>query len=129
LEKKLICTGIFLDVAQAFDTVWHKSLLFKLKNIFLPYYYLLFKSHLQDRHFSVRTGSAISKIYPIYAGVPQGAIAAPLLFNLFTSDQPTATNIITRDFVDDKALLAFHSNLETSSNLIKNHLNLLSTWY
>jgi hypothetical protein len=33
LEKKLICTGVFLDVAQVFGTVWHKILLLKLKTI------------------------------------------------------------------------------------------------
>ncbi|KAL4143539.1 hypothetical protein QTP88_005858 [Uroleucon formosanum] len=129
LEKKLICTGVFLDVAQAFDTVWHEGLLLKLKTFLPPYYYLLFKSYLKDRHFSVRSGSAISEIFPICAGVPQGAVAAPLLFNLYTSDQPTTDYTITGDFADDKALLALHTNPETASNLIQNHLNLLSIWY
>ncbi|KAL4156051.1 hypothetical protein QTP88_000092 [Uroleucon formosanum] len=129
LEKKLICTGVFLDVAQAFDTVWHEGLLLKLKTFLPPYYYLLFKSYLKDRHFSVRSASAISEIFPICAGVPQGAVAAPLLFNLYTSDQPTTDYTITGDFADDKALLALHTNPETASNLIQNHLNLLSIWY
>jgi hypothetical protein len=53
LEKKLICTGAFLDVAQAFDKVRHHGLLFKLKSIFPPSFYLIFKSYLEDRHFSV----------------------------------------------------------------------------
>ena len=26
LEKKKVCSAIFLDVAQAFDKVWHKGL-------------------------------------------------------------------------------------------------------
>jgi hypothetical protein len=129
LEKKLICTGAFLDVAQAFDTVWHKGLIFKLKTILPSYFYLLFKSYLQDRHFTVRSGSTMSKIFLICAGVPQGAVAAPLLFNLFTFDQPTTAHTTTGDFADDKALLALHSNPETATDLIQNHLNLLSTWY
>jgi len=71
LEKKLICTGAFLDGAQAFDTVWHKGLLFKLQTILPLCYYLLFKSYLQGRHFTMRSGSSVSEILPIYAGVPQ----------------------------------------------------------
>lgn len=113
-------------MAQAFDTVWHKGLLLKLKTILSSYYYLLFKSYLQDKHFSVRSGSAISEIFPISAGVPQGAVPVPLLFNLFTSDQPTTSYTTTGDFADDKVLLAFHSNPKTASNIIQNHLNLLS---
>lgn len=69
--------------------MWHKGLLFKLKSILPPYYYLLFKSYLENRHFSIRSGFSLSEISPIQAGVPQGSVAAPLLFNLFTSDQPT----------------------------------------
>jgi hypothetical protein len=34
LESKKYCSGVFLDVAKAFDTVWHRELLFKLKKIF-----------------------------------------------------------------------------------------------
>ncbi|VVC44231.1 Reverse transcriptase domain [Cinara cedri] len=129
LEQKLICSGAFLDMAQAFDKVWHQGLLFKLKTIFPPYYYLLFKSYLEHRHFAVRSGSAISEINPIHAGDSQGAVAAPLLFNLYTSNQPTTNHTITSDFADDKAILALHSEPETASNLIQSHLNLLQTWY
>jgi hypothetical protein len=32
LEEKQYCTAAFLDIAQAFDKVWHTGLLYKLKN-------------------------------------------------------------------------------------------------
>ena len=31
LENKEYCSGVFLDVQQAFDKVWHTALLFKHK--------------------------------------------------------------------------------------------------
>jgi len=38
LETKKYCLGLFFDVAQAFDTVCHDGLLYKLKKIFpAPY--------------------------------------------------------------------------------------------
>ena len=35
LEEKQVCTVLFLDVAKAFDKVWHEGLLYKL-NKMLP---------------------------------------------------------------------------------------------
>ena len=54
LETKKYCSGVFLDVAKAFDTVWHQGLLFKLKKILPAPYYLLLKSYLENRSFKVR---------------------------------------------------------------------------
>jgi hypothetical protein len=34
LEEKTLCTAVFLDVAQAFDKIWHTGLLYKIKNTF-----------------------------------------------------------------------------------------------
>lgn len=120
-----MCTGAFLDVAQAFNRVWHKGLLFKLKSILPPYYYLLFKSYLENRHSTVISGTSMSEISSIRAGVPQGAVSAPLVFNLYTSGQPTTPHTPN----GDKAFLAVHSDPETASNFIQNYLNLLSIWY
>jgi hypothetical protein len=66
-------------------------------------------SYFEDRHFVVRFGSALTKINPIHAGVSQGAAAAPLSFNLYTTDQPTTNHTITGDFVDDKAIMVLNS--------------------
>jgi len=83
----------------------------------------LFKSYLEDRYFTMQSGLELSDITPIRAGVPQGAVALPLLFNLFTSDQPTTPLTITADFADDKAMLALHSDPDIASNLLQHHLD------
>jgi hypothetical protein len=31
MEGNKVCTSVFLDIQQAFDKVWHKGLLYKLK--------------------------------------------------------------------------------------------------
>ena len=46
LEGRDLCTAAFLDVAQAFDKVWHTGLLYKLKTTLPSQYYLLLKTYL-----------------------------------------------------------------------------------
>jgi hypothetical protein len=61
----------------------------------------------------------MSDISPICVGVPQTAVAAPQLFNLFIAVQLTTPNTITGDFPDDKALLAHDSGPELVSQFIQ----------
>jgi hypothetical protein len=69
-EKKQYCPGVFLDVAQLFDRVWQKGLLFKLK-MFLPaLYFLIICSYLENRTYAVRYGNSVSLFYPNKSGVP-----------------------------------------------------------
>jgi hypothetical protein len=129
LEEKQYCIGAFLDVSQAFDRVWHAGLLLKLKLILPASYYLILKSYLEDRFFSVRYGSSTSPPKPINAGVPQGAVTAPLLFNIFISDQPTIPTSLVGDFADDKAIITNNIDLMTASYNIQEYLSLLEKWY
>jgi hypothetical protein len=57
LEENTLCTADFLNVAQAFDKVWHTGLLYKIKSTFPSPYYLLLKSYITDRHFQVKYNS------------------------------------------------------------------------
>lgn len=105
LEEKLYCTGVFQDVSQAFDRVWHSGILYKLKHLLPSHYYLILKSYHENRFFSVRVGSYFSTPTEIKAGILQGAVIAPLLFNIYISDQPTTPHTLIGDFTDDKARL------------------------
>ncbi|KAL4090786.1 hypothetical protein QTP88_025561 [Uroleucon formosanum] len=122
LEKKLYCSCIFLDVAQAFDRVWHEGLQYKLKKCLPSPLYLLIKSYLTDRHFQVQLNSSTSEIAPIKAGVPQGGILSPFLFNIYVADQPTMQQTIVADYTDDKVILSINEDpLIASSNLQIDH--------
>jgi hypothetical protein len=96
-----------------------------LKFILPSTYYLLLKSYIEDRFFSVRYGSSIYSPKPINAGVPQGAVTAPLLFNIFVSDQPTLPTSLITDFADDKAIITDSHDPSIASSHIQEHLSLL----
>ncbi|KAL4141492.1 hypothetical protein QTP88_004122 [Uroleucon formosanum] len=129
LEKKSYCSCVFLDISQAFDRVWHEGLLYKIKPIFHPTYYLLIKSYLIDRYFQVRVGTSLSGTAKINSGVPQGGILSPTLFNIYASDQPTSPNTTVAEFADDKAIISIHENPHIASQNLQLHLDLMSDWY
>ena len=129
LETKKYCSGLFLDVAQAFDTVWHDGLLYKLKKIFLAPYYLLLKSYLNNRTFRVKLKTTFSSTQNILAGVPQGSDIAPFLYTLFTADIPTTDNTLIGTYADDTAILSSSQDPFEASSLLQNHLNSLSLWF
>jgi retron-type reverse transcriptase len=105
-------------VSQAFDKVWHPGLLYKLKKI-LPPYYLLLKSYLNERSYAVSSGSEISNISPILAGVPQGAVLSPKLYNLYIADQPTHSDTSVAEYADDKVIYFTHTDPTTVSTTRK----------
>lgn len=81
-------TGILAhDIEKAFNSVWHKGLVHKMLTLKLPRCITkLVLSFFSNRSFHVCVNGTNSKPYKIVAGVPQGSVLSPTLFNIFTSD-------------------------------------------
>ena len=99
-------TGMaLLDIEKAFDCVWHDALIFKLCNHAYPTYLIkLVQSFLTNRKSFVSIGENHSTSYPIPAGVPQGSLLSPHLFNIFINDIPKPKNCKVAIYADDTAL-------------------------
>jgi hypothetical protein len=54
IEEKEICTAVFLDVSQAFDTVWHEGLEYKLRSLLPKQYSDILTSYVRERIFNVK---------------------------------------------------------------------------
>ena len=78
---------IALDIAGAFDRVWHKGIVEKLKSMGIDGNLLeLVQSYLKDRTLRVVVNGHTSKEYPVEASVPQGSVIGPLLWNVYFND-------------------------------------------
>lgn len=121
---------VFLDLAQAFDRVWHTGLLFKLINLHFPASYIkLLSSYLFYRSFTVGYKSAESSRRPILAGVPQGSLIGPVLFNLYINDMPSTPNTELAVYADDTAVMAQSARPAQLCLYLQRALTALEQWY
>jgi hypothetical protein len=128
LEEKKVCSAIFLDVAQAFDKVWHEGLNYQLRTILPKQYAKILESYLADRFFRIKQGDAYSELKEIKAGVTQGSVLGPVLYLLFTSDLPELENITVATFADDTAILTVSSSNVESTGKLQTALNQIQKW-
>lgn len=122
---------ILLDIKAAFDSVWHKALIYKMiRHRFPNELVCIIQSFLKDRSFKVHIGKTTSDLISIPAGCPQGSCLSPLLYNIFTSDFPPLDNCIASIFADDTAILNSNiyaadviSNLESALLVVENYFS------
>lgn len=106
--KKETTALLMIDVAKAFDRVYHKALIKKLIKNKLPYDIIkIIDSYLNHRTFQIRLNNKLSDKRNIQAGVPQGSLLGPVLYIIYTSDFPITKdgiNYLTAFYADDTAV-------------------------
>jgi hypothetical protein len=122
--------AIFLDVAKAFDTVWHDGLVYKLHTAGLPLAMVkLINSFLQNRVFHAKIGHALSTERAIEAGVPQGSVLSPTLYAIFTADIPKPDGTKLALYADDTAILTRSGSPELATQRLQNAVESLEAWF
>lgn len=121
---------VLLDVAKAFDSIWHSALIFKMITYeFPPYLIKIIKSYLEDRCFRVLVDNELSDSTEIPSGVPQGTVLGPILFNIYMSDFPSLAPCKYAAYADDVGIFYSHElGHEVVSN-IQHALNKLVQYY
>jgi hypothetical protein len=128
LENKGVCSAAFLDIAQAFDRVWHRDLLHKLRSTLPDHFYLLLKSYLTNRNCCVRHEDSYSELKLIKAGVPQGSVLGPALYLLYINDVPTTSNSTMATLADDTAVMAVGETVKISHRKLQSAVNKVAIW-
>ena len=128
-DNNLFSCIVFCDVSKAFDRVWHRGLLFKLRQNGIDGKLLQWlNSYLTNRKQKVTLKSCASTIKSILAGVRQGSVLGPLLFLVYINDIANQLLILTRLFADDSSLFYAATRLSDIAGIINHDLIMLSNW-
>ena len=122
--------ALLLDIRKAFDTVNHEILLDKLALYGVQGNAIKwFKSYLTGRAQKVNIDDAISNEEILDSGVPQGSILGPLLFLIYISDLPAATELLTSLFADDSTFQQSAKTLAELESKLQTEVNKVSDWF
>ena len=121
--------AVFCDISKAFDRVWHKGLLHKLRGIGCSEQVLKwFTSYHSVRRQRVVLNGQISDWAPVEAGVPQGSILGPLLFLISINDIAQRTGCSIRLFADDTSLYIIVECPDQAARILNAVLRAISAW-
>lgn len=120
---------VFGDISKAFDKVWHKGLIYKLKAAGVNGDLLAwFTNYLASREQRVILQGSSSQWKNIGAGVPQGSVLGPLLFLVYINDMSEGLQSKLCLFADDNLLYVTSDSSETNARILNEDLAKLELW-
>tara|TARA_B110001454_G_C12716814_1_gene432912 strand:- start:83 stop:3097 length:3015 start_codon:yes stop_codon:yes gene_type:complete len=119
LDSNKVVGAVLMDLSKAFDCIPHELLIAKLSAYgFEKNTLKFFLSYLKGRKQTVNIKGNLSSFMDILAGVPQGSILGPVIFNIFINDMHDIfERCELRNFADDNTLDGHASN---QNELIEN---------
>ena len=129
-EKGMVTGVVLVDLSAAYDTVNHRCLLSKIlaitRDISLTE---LIESMLENRMFYVELGGKRSRWRRLKNGLPQGSVLAPLLFNIYTNDQPRSDDTRRFLYAEDLGAAAQDTDFSVVEKRLTNFLDQLTPYY
>lgn len=129
-ENKLSTVMVTLDIEKAFDSVWHRGLIYKMIQFNFPLYIIrTVKSFLDNRFFCVCLNSSYSDLVEVPAGVPQGSVLGPILYIIYCSDMPDLNGCDCASYADDTALFFSHEYGQNIVEKLQISLDILTNYF
>ena len=117
-------------MSQAFDTVNHYTLIEKLINTNTPNLITRFiANYIRGRKALTQYKNKNSFKKQFKAGVPQGGVLSPTLFNIYMSDLPTPPrDIHVTTYADDITIYSSDKNYTVAQQRLQPYLEDVQTW-
>ncbi len=129
-ENKLKTSAVFVDLMAAYDAVNYRALLLKVaKAVKNSTVVRIIESLLNNLRFFVEMNTKQSRWRVQRNGLPQGSVLAPMLFNIYTNDQPQFQNIRRFIYADDLCIGTQSKFFKTIEYMLTGALQSLSTYY
>ena len=128
-ECKITGTA-FVDLSAAYDTVNHRLLIQKLYNITQDSTLCrVIQNLLSNRRFYVELNNERSRWRLQKNGLPQGSVLSPILFNIYTNDQPIHDGTRSFIYADDLCITAQYPVFTEVEDTIEEALSELTQYY
>ncbi|KAF2345802.1 Reverse transcriptase domain, partial [Trinorchestia longiramus] len=114
--------------SKAFDTVPQPQLISQISSLPLNHHIVRWLvCYLKGRSAKCSYQHHLSSSRPVLAGVPQGSVISPAIFNLFVSDYPPTAPLIT-SYADDFTAVATTTKIPDASAILSAHSADVITW-
>lgn len=125
-NKGNVTSMVLLDVEKAFDTVWIEGAIHKIYKTGIPTQLSrLMACYLQNRNFRLKIKTKKSTVREIRAGVPQGSVLGPIIFNIYINDMPKFAKTNLAVYADDTAIYAHSFNAQVATKQVQIHLDMI----
>lgn len=130
LSEKRTTGILFFDIEKAFDRIWIKGLIYKMKVLQYPKYLVhIVASFLQHREYQVKVGGKISSCRDIPFGTPQGAVLSPSLYNIYVHDAPMPNDCMMAYYADDTAIISGENRWSQNARALRRATREFSEYY
>ena len=126
-QRGMITGAAFVNLSAAYDTVDHRILIQKLYNITQDSQLCrVLQNMLSNRRLYVELNNECSRWIIQKNGLPQGSVLSPILFNMYTNDQPLHDGTRSFIYADDLRVTDQYSSFTAVERTIGDVLDKLT---